>query len=193
MTRLLIVPRWSGRASSDWYPWLQHQLETRYPELFTDVHIFEYPTPNAPEIAETLAALTTTFDEFRATWSDLVLVGHSVGCQALLRALAHSGMTSPARGLLCVAGWWDIDEPWPTIRPWIERVFDPKSAATVAGRVDVLLSNNDPFTQNWQKNCEEWMAQLNAEVTVVPGAKHFNGEQEPAVFEALLKLCQRQR
>ncbi len=188
MPSIFLVPRWSGRSTSDWYPWLIEQVQASWHDRISDVYIFDYPDPDAPDVTETAAALTTAFDRFRTNWTDLVLVGHSVGCQALLRALARSGMTSPARGLVCVAGWWDIDEPWPSIRPWIDRPYDPRRALPASGPCRVLLSDNDPFTRDWQKNRAQWETRLDAEVQIIPGAKHFNSNAQPAVLEAIIKM-----
>ncbi|MGB1274309.1 MAG: alpha/beta hydrolase [Nannocystaceae bacterium] len=186
MDQLLIVPRWSGRGTCDWYPWVTQQLEEKAPKRFTEIRVFEYPNPDAPTIAETSAALTEVFDQLRPSWPGLALVGHSVGCQALLRALAHSGMAGPCAGLLCVAGWWSVDKPWPSIRPWVDRFVDFERARGSAGPTRVLLSDNDPFTRDWQGNASLWKSRMRADVSIVPGAKHFNQVEEPAVLEAIL-------
>jgi len=49
----------------------------------------------------------------------------------------------------------------------------------------VLLSDNDPFTADSAANAALWRARLHAQVRLVPGARHFNGAQEPAVYDAL--------
>jgi len=91
-------------------------------------------------------------------------------------------------GLLCVAGWWDVDEPWGTLRPWIDQQPDTELVRAALEKIIVLLSDNDPFTSDWRDNERQWRERLGAEVRVVPGAKHFNGAQEPAVRDALLAL-----
>ena len=54
-----------------------------------------------------------------------------------------------------------------------------------AGALHVLLSDNDPFTADSGANAALWRARLRARVRLVPGAGHFNGAQEPAVYDAL--------
>ena len=227
MTRLAIVPRWSGGASSDWYPWIREELErdpgpssppalarrptrmkTERPTLeraetewrtalprSLDVEILELPNKDAPVIEQCVAALTRALGDDVEALRDTILVGHSVGCQALLRYLAElapapaSSSTSGRLGapgprqLVCVAGWWTVDEPWPSIRPWIDTVHDlPRLRANTASGVTVLLSEDDPFTRDWRENKTTWEQRLDADVRVVPDGRHFNATQEPAVL-----------
>ena len=115
-----------------------------------------------------------------------VLVGHSVGCQTIARALAQGG--PPVEGCLLVAPWFwlDEDERDETSELWATP-FDYAAARAAAGKVVALLSTNDPFTSDWEANgraCEE---RLGAEVVVEPGAEHFTREREPKVLELLLE------
>jgi len=48
--RLVIVPRWSGRASSDFYPWPREQLAALQGAPFAEVIVPELPDPDAPRI-----------------------------------------------------------------------------------------------------------------------------------------------
>jgi hypothetical protein len=104
-----------------------------------------------------------------------------------LRALAllPAGVRLP--GVLCVAGWWAVDQPWETILPWMEPP-DLPAIRRVAQAVHVLLSTNDPFTADHETNAALWRDRLDAEVEVVPNAKHFNATEEPAVLAALDRL-----
>lgn len=189
--RVVIVPRWSGEATSDWYPWIRAELgRDSGPAL--SVEVLDLPRPDAPEIDACVAAfqaqLGTRVEELR----DTILVGHSVGCQALMRYLAQLAPATAGVGpkrLVCIAGWWTVDEPWPTIRPWIDTpIALPRLRANTPGGVSVLLSQDDPFTADWRSNQSTWEQRLDAEVRVVPDGRHFNGEQEPAVLELVRGL-----
>jgi hypothetical protein len=116
-------------------------------------------------------------------------LGHSVGCQAVLRFLSTMPAGARTAGVLCVAGWWTVDAPWDTIRPWIDTPFDIARARAVCGRVITLISDNDQFTADWQTTQQLWAERLGAEVRVIPGAQHFNGSEEPAVLDALCALA----
>jgi predicted alpha/beta hydrolase family esterase len=181
--RIVIMPRWAGTPSSDWYPWIRTELARSHPVLRVDT--LELPNRSAPVIDECVRALEAELGTDLSALASTLLVGHSVGCQALMRYLSAQPESAAVPRLVCVAGWWTIDEPWPTIRPWIETPIElPRLRANTAG-VTVLLSDDDPFTRDWQSNQATWVQQLDADVRISVGGRHFNAEQEPAVLELL--------
>lgn len=189
--RLCIVPRWSGSASSDFYPWLLAQPAVR--ARFGEILLPAIAQPGQPTIAAWVESLQqVTAGPGLGGLGDLgntYFLGHSVGCQAVLRFLERSSGNTRAAGVLCVAGWWNVDRPWDSIVPWIETPMDIERVRSAARRFDVLLSDDDPFTSDWRENERTWRERLGAEVRCVPGAKHFNAAQEPAVLDALLALA----
>jgi hypothetical protein len=194
--RVVIVPRWSGHERDDWYPWIREQLG-KDPGGGLQVEVVELPNPNAPVIEQCVAALQSALGTRAEDLRSTLLVGHSVGCQALLRYLAELRAADQGAGsdaerpvgpehLLCIAGWWMIDEPWPSIRPWIDTSIDlPSLQSNITGGVTVLLSDDDPFTSDWRANKATWEQRLDADVRVVQGGRHFNAAQEPVVLELL--------
>src|SRR5262249_26355773 len=93
-------------------------------------------------------------------------------------------------GALMVAGWFQVDSPWETIRPWMDSPVDLAAARSACPRVMVVLSDNDPFTADFEANRRAWRERLGAEVRVVSGGKHFNRDEEPWVLNALLDLVE---
>lgn len=187
--RIVIVPRWAGGPSDDWYPWARAELARTHPSLRVDA--LELPTKSAPVIDQSVAALEAELGNDLTALSRTLLVGHSVGCQALMRYLAEQPQPpdrDAAPTLVCIAGWWTLDEPWPSIRPWIDTPIPlPKLRANTAS-ITVLLSDDDPFTSDWRANKSTWEQRLDADVRVNPGGHHFNAEQEPAVLDLLRTL-----
>lgn len=191
MRRLRIVPRWAGHPESDFYPWLMRALlegEERSP--YRDVRALAMPDPNLPTIDAWVGRLSAELERDLGAAQETVLVGHSVGCQALLRYLASLPQGVTFRGALLVAGWLSIDTPWDSIRPWIETSFDLARARERVSDLVVLLSDNDPFTADYQENKRAWEERAAARVVVAPGAKHFNAAEEPAVLDILLNSFQ---
>jgi uncharacterized protein len=176
ITQTIIVPRWSGRPKSDWYPWLCRQL--------ANVTTLDLPNPDAPTIEHWVGGVSSAILGLENP-ATTILVGHSVGCQALLQALLAT--KQPVAGVLLVAAWLDVDTAWPSILPWLAPL-DLAQAQTLATKRQVLISDNDPFTSNWQHNRQQWREAFAAEVTVVAGAKHFNMPQSQEVLAALKSL-----
>jgi serine hydrolase len=185
--RLLIVPRWGGNGRSDFYPWLLDEPARR--RAFATIEIVELPRPDAPSIGETVNAVLGALGDEPGRLSRTVVMGHSVGFQAVLRALERLRPPARVRAALGVAGWWTVDEPWPTIVPWIETPIDDARVRGASERIVVLLSDNDPFTADAEAARRVFEARLGAEVAVTPGARHFNEKAEPAVLAALLRLA----
>lgn len=183
---LVVVPRWSGDRDDDWYPWLTTEQSPHRAVRVVDLA----PHPDRPQVDATVAAVADVATD--VVPERTLLVGHSVGCQALLRYLATRTGDGVFAGLLCVAGWWTVDEPWDDIRPWLDEVWTahPEWLDAVrqrVGDVTVLLSDNDPFTSDWATNRSLWRQRLDATVEVVAGAHHFNGAVEPDVAAALAR------
>jgi len=183
--RLVVVPRWGGNPGSDFYPWLVSSLA----DSGLEVVVCDLPDPGTPRLdtwpPAILAVLGAEREALARTW----VLAHSVGCQAALHALAGLPEGLQIAGLLAVAGWWTVDRPWPTILPWQDNLPDVARVRAAVPRVSLLLSDNDPFTADHASNAALWRERLAAEVTMAPGAKHFNNcGEEPAVLAALRRL-----
>jgi len=178
--RICITPRWAGNGDDDWYPWLGRRLRGH------EVVVARLrPSPGAPEIHACVDELERLLGTDREALSETFLVGHSVGCQASLRFAEALPEGTRLAGVLCVAGWFWVDAPWDTIRPWVETPMDLARVRRACPRIEVLLSDGDPFTSDAAANAAAWRERLGAEVRVVEGAGHFNRVQEPTVLEAL--------
>lgn len=185
--RLCIVPRWNGSASTDFYAWLCARPEVR--ARFGEILLPEVAQPAQPTIAAWVESLQQAVaGAGPADLGRTYFLGHSVGCQAILRFLERSSGNTPAAGVLCVAGWWTVDQPWDSIRPWIDTPMDTDRVRAAARRFLVLVSDDDPFTSDFRATEHAFRERLGAEVRCVPGARHFNAAEEPAVLDALLAL-----
>lgn len=173
--RLVIVPRWDGSAIHDFYPWLTGHA-SRLGLRATVVPL--RPVPNAPEPGPTIASVRAELDDPGST----IVLAHSVGCRAAMAAVGE--LAIPLHALLCVAGWFTVDRPWPAIVPWLDRALDVRPHTRA---FEVLLSDDDPFTLDHAATRARFEA-VGAVSHLVPGARHFNAAQEPAVLAALERL-----
>ncbi len=189
--RLVVVHRWGGRPDVDFYPWLRRKLTRMRPAPFDEVRVPVLPNPDRPAIDEWVATLDDVVGRPTQALGRTVLVGHSVGAQATLRWLATLPTGVSVEGVLLVAGWLEIDAPWPEIAPWCETPIDAPRVRRAAPRIHVLLSDDDPFTRDHERQAALFRERFGAEVHLVRGAQHFNGDEEPAVLNALLESLPR--
>lgn len=186
--RVRIVPRWGGGPERDFYPWLTRAAEDLPGRPLGDVVALSMPAPDCPTIEGWVGRLNEALGADPAFAAGTLLVGHSVGCQAVLRYLAALPPGVRYAGVLLVAGWLWVDKPWETIRPWLDTPLDLAAARRATSKLVVLLSTDDPFTADHEANRRAWEERGGAEVVVVNGGKHFNAAEEPAVLDALQKL-----
>lgn len=183
-----IVPRWSGNKHSDWYDWFDDQVSARFGATVTAL---DMPHWNAPAIEEATAFLVKQIPFLDES---VLLVGHSVGCQAILRFLQKRKTENPAirvGGVLLVAAWFGVDESWDTVMPWLDNEnLDYPLLRDRISQKRVLVSDNDPFTSAYARNADLWRERLEAEVTICPQRAHFNQAIEPDVLAEFTLMMQ---
>ncbi len=186
--RLVVVPRWSGNSGSDFYPWLRRELAADPNLPYDPVLALDLPAPELPRLDTWPPAIAAVLGDDPGQLADTVVLAHSVGCQATLHALAALPPGSKIYAMVAVAGWWEVDAPWPAILPWQTEHPDLERVRASIGKLVVLLSDDDPFTSNHLANAALWRNRLDAEVVLIPGAKHFNVARAPDVLGTLRTL-----
>lgn len=144
MERVYIVHGWDGSPNEPWFVWLKNQLN----DQDFEVSIPAMPTPDWPNIdtwPEALAKAVGSFD------SDTFLVGHSVGCQTIIRFLSGS-TEGEVGGMVLVAPWFRLSKEATTTdkeeriaEPW-ENTQDIDFARVIsaAPKRITLFSEDDP-------------------------------------------------
>lgn len=183
-----MVPRWSGRSGSDFYPWLTRALAAEPGRPYDPVVALDLPEPDLPRIDTWPPAISAALGDDLRDLAATVVLAHSVGCQATLHALAALPRGARISAMVAVAGWWEVDEPWPAIVPWQTSLPDLERVREAVGKLVVLLSDDDPFTSNHLANAALWRNRLDAEVVLIAGARHFDTGEAPEVLETLRTL-----
>ncbi len=145
MIRIFIVHRWYGSPKADWYPWLKNELEKKGFAVFVPA----MPNPAAPEIKSWVKKLS---DEVGTPDSDTYFVGHSVGCQTILRYLETLPKNVKIGGAVFVAGWFSLTpEATPSkkeqdiAKPWIEIAVSIEKVRQHTNNFIAIFSDNDPY------------------------------------------------
>lgn len=194
--KVYIVPRWAGEPHDDWYPWLGEQLKAVAEEdnVSYQIHALRMPAWDLPVIDRAVDYLHKVLPPEKLG-PDVVLVGHSVGCLAILHYLARVAENNPAAqpvgGVLCVAGWFSVDSPWQDILNWMDAPIDYEAARRLIpeSKLMVLLSDDDPYTSGYQDNERLWVERLHSRVSILHGRQHFSARLDFDVRDAVRDLA----
>ena len=189
---VVVVHAYGGSPRKFWYPSLKKHLS-----VTCLVTVPQLPGGSAPQVStwlDSLRALLREDSGASVQQRSLFLVGHSLGCNAILRLLAGSetALLRGLRGVLFVAGWLWVDEPWEQIQPWCDPPPDLAAArqalVALGARATLLVSDNDRFTRDHERTRRMFQEGLGAHVVLCPGRAHFGGRKQDAVREELRRL-----
>ena len=186
MKRLFIVHGW-GESGSKEAPiaWMGKVGA----ELGFETVVLDMPNPLVPTIDAWTKHLE---DNVYYVDQDTYFVGHSIGCQAILRYL-EKNKGSQLGGAVLVAPWLMItgletQEEQDIARPWVDRPIDFASIRAMGGTFVTIFSDNDPFVP-FAPNKEAFEKALNPKIVVEQGKGHLSEEDGvtaiPSVEEAL--------
>jgi predicted alpha/beta hydrolase family esterase len=166
MKRIFIVHGWAGSPNGDWIAWAKQAFEQKG---FQAV---------APEMPDTLRpSIDAWVSHLRQVVgvpdSDTYFVGHSIGCQTILRYLET--VHTKVGGAVFVAGWFGLEnlenaEVEEIAKPWLITPINLEKVRAVLPKSVLLISSNDDygaFEENVQKFTE-----LGSKIVLLQGAGH---------------------
>ncbi len=187
--RVFIIHGWEGYPEEGWFPWLKKELEKNGFEVFVPA----MPNTNEPKIEEWIPFLANIVGE---PDKNTYFVGHSIGCQTIIRYLQTLPDGSKIGGAIFVAGWYNLrnletDEEKRIAGPWVNEPRDDKKIHEAVNKAVAIFSDNDPFVIS--ENQKSWKERVGAEIIVEHNKGHFSGEdgiyELPVVLDSLLKMA----
>ena len=180
----MLIHRWDGSPGADWYPWLKEEVEKKNIQIY----IPEMPEPSKPKIEKWVSFLKKEIKEID---EETFFVGHSIGCQTILRYMETLPEKTKIGGVLFVAGFFSLnkletEEEKEVARPWLERPIDTTKIKKKAKRIVALFSDNDPFVP--LSNVRQFQEQVGAKTIIEKKQGHFNDETAPVVLKILLEM-----
>lgn len=187
--RVFIVHGWGGYPEEGWFPWLKKELEA---EGFV-AEVPAMPETEFPEIEAWVSYLSKLVGE---PDENTYFVGHSIGCQTILRYL-QSLKNTRVGGVVLVAGWLYLenleDVEKPVARPWLEMPIDFKSVKSATDKFVAILSDNDPYGAV-EKNKKALEGKLGAKVVIEHNKGHFSGgdgvTELPSALQSVLEIAE---
>ncbi|OHA33305.1 MAG: hypothetical protein A3A22_02255 [Candidatus Taylorbacteria bacterium RIFCSPLOWO2_01_FULL_45_34b] len=181
MKKVIIVHRWSGGPLDDWGPWLKKELEQRGYEVLTP----EMPDADTPAIEKWVSYLSEVVG---TPDSKTYFVGHSIGCQTVLRYLET--INTPVGGAIFVAGWFNLEnledsETKMIAKPWIETPIDVEKIMKVLPKSVLIISDNDPYDA-FEENKQRF-SEIMTQIVLLPNAGHITETNEPIILDQFLE------
>ncbi len=188
MKRVFIIHGWGGNSEESWFPWLKKELEQRKFKVIVP----NMPNSKIPKIDAWVSHLTENIGKAD---KNTFLVGHSIGCQAIMRYLEQLSPKEKIGGAVLVAGFFTLigltTKEKPIAKPWLENSIDFKKVKEHCSNLTVILSDNDSYVP-LEENKLKFEKELNAKVIVKHNLGHFSGEngitELPSALQEILKF-----
>ncbi|TSD01173.1 MAG: hypothetical protein Athens071425_477 [Parcubacteria group bacterium Athens0714_25] len=180
--RVFIIHGWDGYPEEGWFPWLKKELEQRGFEVFVPA----MPNPSEPKIEEWIPFIASIVGE---SDENTYFVGHSIGCQAIIRYLQTLPDGAKIGGAVFVAGWYNLrnlktDEEKIIAGPWVNEPRNDKKIREVVNKAVAIFSDNDPFVI--PENQESWKERVGAKIIIEHNKGHFSGSDNVTELSSAL-------
>jgi len=179
--RIYIIHRWDGSPEEPMHKWLKNQLEKRG---------FKVLVPNMPNSAkpEINSWVNKIKEIVKNPDKETYFIGHSIGCQGVLRYLETLNTDIKIRGAIFIAPWMKLDQK--TIeeegeeiieiaKPWMETPINWSKIKMHTNKFTCIFSDNDPYVPLSNKKLFE--EKLGAKSIIEKNKGHFT--EDDKVFE----------
>jgi uncharacterized protein len=180
--RVLVVHGWGGSPNEPMLQWLKTKVE----EGGMEVVLPKMPNTENPVIEDWIRKLEEVVgDPDRNT----ILVGHSVGCQAILRYIEKLHPIKRVGGVVFIAPWFTLtnlesDEEWEIIKPWLETSIKDANIIKHIPKMTAIFSDNDPFVPT--ENKEFFERRFGSEIITEHQKGHFTEEDGVIILQSAL-------
>ncbi len=167
--RVFIVHRWYGSPTADWYQSVKQALE----EASFKVDVLAMPYADTPDILRWTSTLRKHVGQLD---KNTFFIGHSIGCQTILRYLQHEHTL--AGGAVFVAPWLTLhpaamttEDEEDIARSWIESPIDFEK---IHVPLIAFFSEDDPYVP--LDNIPEFERLLKAKIHREKSKGHYTDE-----------------
>ncbi len=178
MNKIYIVHCWSGTKEDGWYPWLDKKISNKDNQVIR----FNMPNTTNPVINDWIETLDSKVDKLD---EDTYFIGHSIGCQTIMRYLETKDVRKIG-GILFVTPWLSLlpkaiedEESYNIAYPWIHTSIDFNKIKKITNNINCIFSDDDYFVSLKQE--KEFKDKLNANTIIVHNKGHIS--QDDGVYE----------
>lgn len=185
MKKALIIHGWDGNPKEPLHTYLKVRLES----LGLEVSVPAMPNPATPFIDDWVREVGENFD------NQDIIIGHSIGCQAVLRFLETLSNKTKVPLVLLIAPWMELDAQTMAeegegiiaiAKPWMETPIDFNKVKSNIEKIVAIFSDNDPYVPLDQANL--FKKELGADIYIEKNQGHFtvsDGFQKLEHFDLL--------
>lgn len=189
--RIFIIHGWDGCPEEGWFPWLKKELEAKG----FSVLVPQLPNPEEPRIKNWVPALKKIVNK---PDEQTYFIGHSMGCQAIVRYLETLPEETKIGGAVFVAGFFkrltnleNDDTVRDIAKEWLETPINLQKIKNHLKNSVAIFSDNDPYVPI--DNKEDFSDILKSKIIIEHNKGHFSGsggtKELPAAFEAVLDIA----
>jgi predicted alpha/beta hydrolase family esterase len=187
MKRIFIIHGWGGNPAEGWIDSIVSELE----EMGFSVQAPEMPNPVTPTIDSWTNKIKELVEE---PDDETYFIGHSMGCQAILRYMESLPKGKKVGGAVLVAPWFNLteqsfDEEYTkeTAQPWLSAPIDLEKIKSHSQKFVGIVSDNDPYVPLSDKDILK--QKLGAEIVLLHEKGHLSVEDDVNDLSiALIKL-----
>lgn len=187
MKRVIIVHGWGGSPNGkDWIPWAKEKLEEKGYEVIMPL----MPDSLNPKIETWVPFLSQIVGSPQNTD---IFIGHSIGCQTILRYLETLEDGQKVDKIILVAPWGaslvnlDDSEDEETAKPWLETPINWEKIKTKANSFVALFCDNDPYVPLGE-NKPVFEEKLGVKSIIQHNQGHFTEDDGTKELPILLEL-----
>jgi len=190
--RFFIIHGWGADPNYGGIPWLKQKLEK---EGFV-VSVPSMPTTDHPIIKDWVDFIAKKVGKIN---ENTILIGHSIGVQAILRYL-ESLDNIKVGGLVLLAGFFNLNEKTyknqaerKIARPWLTTKINCEKIKKNTSNIIAIFSDDDPYVPI--NDSELFAGRLGAEIIIEHNKQHFaceGGKKEwPSTLKSALEIVKR--
>ena len=181
--KVYLIHRWGGDSESDWYGWTKKELEKKG----IPVGVFDMPNTDNPKIEKWVKYLE---ENIKDVDEQTYFIGHSVGCQTILRYLEKLHKHKRIAGCVFVAPWFELinlePEEMKIAHPWINTQIDFSRILDHCNNFLAIFSKNDPYVH--LDEIEKFKKNLGAKIIIKEKQGHFTEEDKIKKIPEILEF-----
>lgn len=188
MQRVFIIHGWGGSPEEPMHKWLKEQLKSKGFEVIVP----EMPNSEEPEIKAWVGKLK---EIVISPDKNTYFIGHSIGCQAILRYLENLDAKIKIGGIIFIAPWVSLNtkiieeedgkEGMEIAKPWLDTPILWDKIKKHINKFVCIFSDNDPYVPLANKKIFE--ERLSSKVIIENNKGHYTQDDKVEKSQIVIK------